>query len=387
MNAGLQSAQRRSGRLFVLLVLLAAAGALAWFLLPDDDESPSYQTTRVTRTDVLEVVSGSGRVEPARTTDIRAGQPGVLTEVGVREGQALEAGQELFRVNGHPVFALPGDYPFYRVLSPGAEGEDVRALQRLLSDLGYYQGQVDGEYGPGTREAMRDFLEDRGVERTDRVGPETFQSAGSAAVVGAVALQAGALVRPESLVLRAVPSGELDGLVQINEVDISRVQLGQRALVSLDALPGREIEAEVTGLPFGLLESPQQGGSAGVTTFPVRLRLESPGQEVKAGMSLEADLILETAQAVLALPVGALQEREGQDLVLVPGPEQDGRPGQPLPVPVEIGLRSDDLVEVRAGLEDGQSVIVGLDVNELELPAGGLFSPPSPRSTGTTEER
>jgi len=64
-----------------------------------------------------------------------------------------------------------------RVLFPGqATGPDVRAVQQLLSILGYYQGDADGVYGPGTTEAVRRFQAQNGVVPDGIVGPETYDA-------------------------------------------------------------------------------------------------------------------------------------------------------------------------------------------------------------------
>lgn len=59
------------------------------------------------------------------------------------------------------------------VLKNGAQGEDVTNLQSRLATLGYYAGEIDGQFGNGTREAVRLFQEQNGLDADGVVGSET----------------------------------------------------------------------------------------------------------------------------------------------------------------------------------------------------------------------
>ena len=59
------------------------------------------------------------------------------------------------------------------LLKNGVQGEEVSALQARLTELGYYSGEIDGQFGPGTREAVRWFQEQNGLGADGVVGSET----------------------------------------------------------------------------------------------------------------------------------------------------------------------------------------------------------------------
>ena len=58
-------------------------------------------------------------------------------------------------------------------LSTGSHGDKVTALQTRLRDLGYYQGEIDGQFGPGTREAVIAFQRQNGLDADGLAGEET----------------------------------------------------------------------------------------------------------------------------------------------------------------------------------------------------------------------
>ena len=59
-------------------------------------------------------------------------------------------------------------------LSNGSRGDRVTQLQQRLQELGYYQGEVDGQFGPGTREAVIAFQKNNGLDPDGLAGSETL---------------------------------------------------------------------------------------------------------------------------------------------------------------------------------------------------------------------
>lgn len=71
--------------------------------------------------------------------------------------------------------SLGGDKPvFDRILRRGDKGDDVKALQELLNKIGY-DLTVDGDYGRGTQNAVRDFQRKNGLSADGNFGPQTAE--------------------------------------------------------------------------------------------------------------------------------------------------------------------------------------------------------------------
>ena len=60
-------------------------------------------------------------------------------------------------------------------LSNGSQGEKVEELQKRLQALGYYTGEIDGQFGPGTREAVVAFQKNNGLDADGLAGTETLK--------------------------------------------------------------------------------------------------------------------------------------------------------------------------------------------------------------------
>ena len=72
------------------------------------------------------------------------------------------------------VVGQPGEPTAVPPLRNGSQGERVQELQQRLLDLGYYSGEVDGQFGPGTREAVTAFQTKNGLAADGLAGEETL---------------------------------------------------------------------------------------------------------------------------------------------------------------------------------------------------------------------
>lgn len=63
--------------------------------------------------------------------------------------------------------------PTPMLLKTGVKGDEVTRLQQRLKELGYYNGEVDGQYGPGTAEAVRVFQAQHGLDSDGIAGEAT----------------------------------------------------------------------------------------------------------------------------------------------------------------------------------------------------------------------
>jgi hypothetical protein len=113
-----------------------------------------------------------------------ASSPSIMTKQPLASGDQINAGTVIAEVNGQPVFAIPGAFPFYRDLSPGESGPDVRQLQEGLKSAGY-RVTPDGSFGAATEAALRAMYKSTGyqivVSEQSEAAPATPEaSAGSA---------------------------------------------------------------------------------------------------------------------------------------------------------------------------------------------------------------
>jgi len=87
-------------------------------------------------------------------------------------GAVVRRGQRLFEVDGHRVPLFYGRRPLWRPVTSGvSDGPDVRAVEQNLAALGHDPGEVDTSFTARTAEAVKDWQDDLGVQRTGTLAP------------------------------------------------------------------------------------------------------------------------------------------------------------------------------------------------------------------------
>jgi HlyD family secretion protein len=150
-------------------------------------------------------------------------------------------------------------------------------------------------------------------------------------------------IKPGDQVAPGSPAFRLDDLsrllvdVQITEVDINRIRVGQPAVMSFDAILDKDYAGSV-------IEVARVGiANQGVVNFTITIELEDFDGAVRPGMTAAVNIITDTLNDVVLVPNRAVRLRDGQRVVYVL------RNGVPEIVEIELGLTSDTLSELVGG--------------------------------------
>ncbi|MCL0044549.1 efflux RND transporter periplasmic adaptor subunit [Dehalococcoidia bacterium] len=183
--------------------------------------------------------------------------------------------------------------------------------------------------------------------------------ASSDGVVSLLSIEVGQEVKALASVIEVVDRTvvEVDGVV--DEIDVLFVQEGAQASVTMDALPGQELDGTVSSIASAARS--QQG----VVSYPIRIRIQIPqGLELREGLSATASIIIREERNVLLIPLQALHGRFEQPVVLIMRNERvEERP-------VILGNSDDFWTVVRQGLVEGDQVIIEAtqaDTNQMGL--------------------
>ncbi len=137
---------------------------------------------------------------------------------------------------------------------------------------------------------------------------------------------------------------------KVDESDIGKVYLGQRARIKVESFKDKTFDGKVTKI------SPMGVEKDNVTTFEVRASIQNPGGELKAEMTANAEIILEEHKNVLQIPEGAiLYDKDKKASVEMPDPK--GKEGKNK-VAVNIGISNGAKTEVLSGLKEGDQVVL-----------------------------
>lgn len=148
------------------------------------------------------------------------------------------------------------------------------------------------------------------------------------------------------------PAFRLDDLsrmlvkVEITEVDINRIRVGQPVMLSFDAIPDKEFSGRITEVA-SVGESVQ-----GVVNFTVTVQLDNGQDEVRTGMTAAVTIITDLIEDTLLVPNRAVRLRDGRRVVYVL------RDGVPVMTEIELGLTSDVMSQVISGVSEGDVLVL-----------------------------
>ncbi len=157
--------------------------------------------------------------------------------------------------------------------------------------------------------------------------------------------------------------------MQVDELDVMKVKVGQKVNITADALEGVTFTGEVTNIS---LESTT---NEGVTQYPVTVKINEVG-DLLPGMNVTGEIILDEVTNVLAIPSDALMRG---DVVYVKDPAVTEAVGD-VPagfkeVKVETGLTDGDYIEIKSGLTGEEEVYVVRNASQEGITMQGQFGP------------
>jgi RND family efflux transporter MFP subunit len=390
---------RRRVRLAVsglLLAILLGVGALAGVVRGRRANEPVLVTVEnVGRSTVEAVVSAMGTLRPGTEARVRAPLSGTIEAVLVSAGQEVRAGDVLVRYQRdaleaslreaglrvsearsrlaalelqlnleEAVFAREREQSQARVRQLRTAYQDVQGLsptdsRRVQAAESLIQAEAEYELLKLRQEGRRVLPEAMAAARAGLVAAERAQAAAQAQLARAtvispidgtviqVALEAGAPAATGALLVMVADLDRLRAEVRVDELDVGRVHLGQQAAV----YPGAFLDEGFPGVAESIAPAAELEGRA--ARFAVAILLDNREGRLRPGMTVDAHLIVERAEDVLSVPLQAvLGDGEQQAVLVVAGGLVERRL-------IVSGVRSSTRVEIRSGVAEGESVVVG----------------------------
>jgi HlyD family secretion protein len=173
-------------------------------------------------------------------------------------------------------------------------------------------------------------------------------------VITAVNVAEGELA--SGVVIEMVDTNSLEVVLNVDEIDIGDLAVGQAAVVTLESWPETEIESEIVYIAPYSNSSPESP----VVTYEVRLTLQETELPIRVGMTANASLITAQRENVLLVPNSAINADRASGTYSVNLVTADSSGSQTITeVPVTIGLRDGRYTQITGGLQAGDEVAVG----------------------------
>lgn len=321
-------------KLLILAVVLCSAGIIfalrSWCTRPKDVDMQRIKPGIGT---ITTYISTTGTVEPRNRLEIKPTVNGRIEQILVEEGQHVTRGRILAYMSSSERAAL--------IDAARAQGNDALAYWEKTYKAIPLVAPIDGTV------IVRDV--------------EPGQSVLTTAAV---------LVLSDRLIVKA----------DIDETDIGRVILGQKAVISLDAHPEIEVEGKVSHISY---ESETVNN---VTMYKVEILPIRIPEVFRSGMSANINIVETVKKNILMLPADALLYENGKSYVLV---EKAGD-ARPVKTEVYTGISDDREMEITGGISAADTILV----SRAKMPKTETVStstnpllprPPGPRSRKTAK--
>jgi HlyD family secretion protein len=356
---------------------------------------------RARRETLVSLLNTNGKVEPWEWREVTAAREGRIARILVVQGQAVRAGSPLVQVEmpsaESDLSTAQANLAQARAdLAPLQQGGKAADLAEI--DAGAAKAELERESAQrdvaslerlfGQKAATRDELDaardrlmrasaevaalrkkrtalapaqDRGAAEArvneaqaalalvkTRIGEATIRSP-RAGVVYELPVHAGAWINAGDPVARVGTLDRMKVLVYVDEPDLGKVRMGLPVTLTWDALPGREWDGSIGGLPSQVI----QLGSRQVGE--VTVQVQSPRRDLPPGANIDARLKAQVVEGALTISKGSLRRDNGTfGVFLLDGEKLAWRK-------VDVGVSSESRAEIRSGLKEGDAVVLPTD--------------------------
>ncbi|HEX3552670.1 MAG TPA: efflux RND transporter periplasmic adaptor subunit [Thermoanaerobaculia bacterium] len=314
----------------VVVALLLAAIVFASIRAGSHDKGTKVYTEEVARRDVSQVVKASGGLEPRVKVNISAHVIGKIDKLWVQEGDRIEKGKPFLRLEQQAFLAQRDQWAaqlrsaqtavqqaevsladarnkLNRAQKLSADGiatkEQLEAAQlaeasaRLQLDSAREQVQSNQANLVNAQDALT---------KTTIYAPLTGRVITLNAKEGEVVVS-GTMNNPASVIGVIADMSEILATVDVDETEIVNVKVGEPAVLKVDAIPAKEYHGKVVEVGSSGFNRANQPD---VTFFKVKILLDDPDPDLRASMSVRAEIHTDAHPLALVAPIAAVVERE-----------------------------------------------------------------------------
>jgi len=358
------------------------------------EEAPEVQTTMVERAQIVQKVNATGKIQPKTQVKISADVSAKITRMDVKEGDWVEEGDLLLELDRERYLA-----------TVESEEANVRSAQANANVVKERMAQAEREY-KRSKELVERRLESQAAldaaQAAFQVQVAQFQSvndqveqvkgrlkqvrddlskttiyAPMAGTISDLNKEEGEIAIgsqfQEDVIMVLANLDAMEALVNVDENDIVAIKIDQAAEIEVDALPNDMLAGSVAEIANSANVS-AQGTTNQKTEFEVKIEVGSLKEELRPGMSASADIVTDTREDAISIPIQSVTVRTIEQLE--EGDEnakdtftasEDGfvelvfvvEDGKAVAKAVKTGIQSDELIEVTEGLDVGDEVVSG----------------------------
>ena len=374
----------------IVIGVLVVLALVIWASLRDSGpRGTEVEVQAVELRTVSSRVKATGEITPETRVDISAKVVGEIINLPVVEGQEVRSGQLLLDIerdlyesarNQARAAVRQAEVSVRRQEVQLADARrNMRRTKELIADGLVSQEALDAaqlalDTADVELEAQQHAVEQyrSAFQRTeDDLARTTIRSPMDGTVIQLNAEQGETVVPgstnlPGSVIMTVADMSVLLAEVEVSEVDVVNVSLGQEAEVKVDALGTEPQKGRVVEIATSGRRDPMQG----TIRFRVKVALEDPDPALRPAMTAKVDILTATSDEAITAPIQSVVKRtlddEGEEVkgTAAKGIEESDvvyivADGEAAVLAVETGISDELYVEIIDGLADGQEVIIG----------------------------
>lgn len=394
--------KKRKGKKLILIV--AAVLAAAVFLIvrgmgSTGQQLPMVQTKPIGKGNVVQTLTLNGPVSGTDSVDVVSNLHAEVKEILVREGDRVEAGQILARLDSteleRQITMAQNEYELAQATYQEKLKENAAYSQKASAAYEAAQTSLERKqalYDSGNAsmvelEAAQTALSDAKRELDSVAGCESFAIQAENARLALEEKQellknteitapiSGTVVRVNSKVGRFADKTEddkpmfvienlenLEIKIPVSEYSIGKIQLGQKAIITADILDGEEAEGEVVAIsPTGEAKL----GTSSERVIPITIQIKSKSTALIAGINAKANVILAEAEDAFIVNSSDVVQRADGSLAIATVSN-----GLVAWIPVISGVESDFEIEIipqqEGAISEGMQIIASPNANLTE---------------------
>lgn len=328
-----------------------------------DSGEAAIPTEFVYRDDFRESISGTGSAKPRQQVTVAADLAGEVTSIDVAVGDVVFKGQQLMTIRNDSL-GTDADEAWFKYKE--AEAAENTAQEELNYVWGTSDDQTERDRvyialmrARAATQAAYDAYEQAAQKARDRTVRApidgTVISLGDATVgqqLGTAPSGEGQTPAPSSSTgILLADLSQMTVAVEVNEIDITKIAVGQHGTVRFSALPGVESEAVVTEIAT-MSSGGGEGYYGGNVTYTVTLLIEQPDPQLKPGMTASVQIDVQYIPDALCVSTSALMTDDGTSYyVLV---KEDN--GEFVPQPVTVIAEGSTTAVIEGAIAEGDEV-------------------------------
>lgn len=309
---------------------IAVAGLTVYAVFFRNQEAPiTVQTEKVARRNLTELVVATGKIQPVTFVKISPEVSGEIIELPVKEGQQVKKGDLLLRIKPDTYIAFRNiaEASYQTALAQNtlaqanltkAELEQKRYedlfRNNLVSDSQYLEVKTNFEVAKASNESAK-YQSDNARANLARAAEDLSKTTISSPLDGTISKLnsqlgervVGTATYQGTEVMTISDLNDMEARVDIGEIDVVLIQVGQKARLEVDAFRDKKFNGAVSEIA-NTAKSSGAGSQQESTKFEVRIRI-SEKESFRPGMSVTSEIETRTRTNVLTVPIQSVTTR------------------------------------------------------------------------------